>query len=90
MLAREVRRRTTNLTTVEGEMVSMVSMVSMTDWILGKERPRRRAVSAPMLPVLGPVMGKVRSLTWEEKSETMVESSVVMCGWRLSEVCSDY
>jgi len=85
MLAREVRRRTTNLTTVEGELLSVVSM---TGWILGKERPRRRrvegyprarvgAVSAPTLPVLGPVMRKVRPLNWEEKSEAMVDPSVV-------------
>jgi hypothetical protein len=105
MLAREVRRRTTNLTAVEGEMVSMVSMMG---WILGRERQGRgmvegyprarvRAVSAPTLPVLGPVVRKVRPLIWEEKSEAMVELSVVklqwdmvMCGWRLSEVCGDY
>jgi hypothetical protein len=65
----------------------MVSVVSMTGWILGKERPRRRrvegysrarvrAVSAPTLPVLGPVMRKVRALTLEEKSKILVESSV--------------
>jgi hypothetical protein len=85
MLAREVRSRGTNLTTVEGEMVSMVSM---TGWILGRERPRRRvvegyprervrAISAPTLPVLGPVMRKIRPLTWDEKSETIVERSMM-------------
>jgi hypothetical protein len=71
MLAREVRRRTTNLTTVEGEMVSVVSMMG---WTLGREHPRRRmvegyprarvrVVSVPILPVLGSVMRKVRPLT---------------------------
>jgi len=82
---REVRLREMNLAVVVGEIVWICSI---TGWILDGERPRRmivegwpaarqRAVSAPTLPVLGPVMRKVRPLTLEGKSDTIVEPSVV-------------
>lgn len=79
-LEREERSRGMNLTVVEGERDWMVSIVG---WIRERERPRRMswdgllwarvmAVSAPMPPLLGPVMrtfGCVSERLWGGRVE---------------------
>jgi len=82
---REARLSEMNFAVVVGEIKRICSI---TGWTLDRERPsrmivegwpaaRQRAVSAPMLPLLEPVIRKVRVLTLDGKSDTMVEPSVV-------------